>query len=83
MINIDPVQYVTKKLLQIIMGFVATGVIFIILGIAIIFFPAIVQYLFVIGFILIGTVYIAIACKLKKIKQLVGKFELFGGKKIL
>lgn len=81
MINLDPVHHISEKLKSITIAVIVNGVVFIILGITIIFFPRIVQYLFIIGFIVVGIFSILAAIKLNHLRDVITRFELFSGNK--
>jgi uncharacterized membrane protein HdeD (DUF308 family) len=76
MIHIDPLHHLTKKLSQLEVVFVVGGVVFILLGIGILFFPAIVQYLFVVGFIIMGVSFWMVAAKLESLRSMAKRFEI-------
>lgn len=82
MINLDPIHHFSEKLSSVIRMFVVSGVIFIILGVAVIFFPSIVQYLFVLGFIAVGVMLIVTAVRLENIRNMISRFEIHISKKL-
>lgn len=77
MINLDPITYIKARLGHMILAFVMIGLIFVLLGVGIIFFPQIIQYVFVIGFVLIGLSLFVVAIRISHIKDIISRFELF------
>ena len=81
MINFDPIHVLSEKIKSLSVVISVAGVIFILLGIGIIFVPQIIQYIFVIGFVLLGLFSFAAALWLSHIRDAVTRFEIFPGKK--
>ena len=73
----DPITFIKSKLNHLILSAVLVGVIFILLGVAIIFMPQIVQYIFVVGFVLIGLLAFAAALRLSHIKDVISHLDIF------
>ncbi len=82
MINLDPIDFFVKKINAVIASFTVIGLVFLVLGLGIIFVPQIIQYLFVIGFVVLGLFSFVIALKLWHVKDLVTRFEIQVGKRI-
>lgn len=73
----DPIMFVRSKVNHMIWSLVFMGLIFIALGMAIIFFPQIVQYIFVIGFVLIGLSAFVLALRLSHISDVLTNIDIF------
>jgi hypothetical protein len=73
---IDPFGFLKHKLRHVTISFLIAGIIFAALGIGIIFIPTIIQYLFVIGFVIIGLTFLTVAIKLSHLGHILGGFEL-------
>lgn len=73
---LDPITYIKHKLTSMIVSFGVAGAIFIILGVTIIFLPQVVQYLFVIGFVIFGMLMLLIALRITHLRDVVGSFDI-------
>lgn len=73
----DPIIYIKSKINHMVWSMVLIGLIFIFLGIAVIFFPQIVQYIFVIGFVLIGLSAFVFALRLSHISDVLTNIDIF------
>lgn len=82
MIQLDPIKILHDKIALFRRSLYLMGCIFIILGVGIIFIPQLIQYIFVIGFVLIGLTLLLLGVRVSHIADVVSRFELLGGKKI-
>jgi vacuolar-type H+-ATPase subunit I/STV1 len=69
MITKDIINYVNKKLNAVIWYLIIIGLLFFILASAILFYPELLQYLFILGFYLIAFMALLIAVKINNIKE--------------
>lgn len=73
----NPVVYIRERLNAMIASFVLAGVIFFLLGLGVIVMPTIIQYFFVIGFVVIGISMFVVAARLVHIREFVAKLDIF------
>lgn len=73
----DPIMFIRSKVNHMIWSMVFIGLVFILLGVAIIFLPQIVQYIFVIGFVLIGLSAFVFALRLSHISDVLTNIDIF------
>ena len=75
--QLDPLAFILHKLRSLAVAFLAVGVLFIILGLGIILFPIIIQYLFVIGFVILGLIFLLIAMRISHLRSVVKRFDIW------
>lgn len=68
---------IRSKVNHMVWSMVLIGLVFIVFGLATIFFPQIVQFVFVIGFVLIGLSALVFALRLSHISDVLTKMDIF------
>lgn len=80
--TLNPIKIIRERLNDIIITGLFGGIIFVLLGVGIIFFPRIIQYIFVIGFVLIGLLLISMAFRISHLNKSLEKFDFSTKKKV-
>lgn len=76
MIDKKIVEFIVKKMNSFIWYFVVIGAVFFVLATAIVFYPELIQLLFIISFYVVAFVAFLIALRLDHVNQIVKKFDV-------